>query len=81
VIFRKGEADGGSVSGPDEASREVRAIKGGLGVRDRLGGEGFAFLQRGLGHSVDSKKPWVDRVGHHVDCDLLKGSGEEEGGR
>jgi hypothetical protein len=50
-------------------------------MRDRLGGENFAFLQLGLGYSVDSKKPGVDRAGHQVDSDILEGSGVEEGER
>jgi hypothetical protein len=64
VIFRRGEAGGGLRSVLDEASRPVGVVKGGLGMRDRLGWEDFAFLQRGIEYSVDSKKPGADRDGY-----------------
>jgi hypothetical protein len=44
-----------------------------------LGGENFAFLERGLGCAVNSKKSGFYRVGHQMNSDRLEGSGVEEG--
>jgi hypothetical protein len=43
------------------------------------GGRDFAFLQRGSGYPVDTKKPGVDGVEHQGDAYFLKGSSVQEG--